>query len=192
MRKFGIAMAIATTAVACAARADDKPLPLEPAPWSALTSPEAAVKVAFEKVCLRAMLGDQPIGPIAVANRLLPVDPRGAGATPDDKVWRLASLGRVFVVAWKDGSCTSSSERGDPDILSRQVLTAIASAGVALRQGQTYPADDGGSRVAWCSEGPQPWVLAIVTRRGAKGRRPAIVTTLFKAKGDAPAFCRSA
>ena len=192
MRQIAILICAGAMLSADAAKALDKPLPLEPAPWAALTSPEAAVRVAFEKVCLRAMLESQPIGPIAVSNRLLPVDARSAGATADDNAWRLASLGRVFVVAWKDGSCSSSSERGDPDVLSRQVLEAAAAHGLVLRAGQSYPASDGGQRAAWCSEGLQPWVLAITTRRESKGRRPAIVTTLFRAKGDAPEFCRAA
>ncbi|HEV2532540.1 hypothetical protein [Phenylobacterium sp.] len=192
MRKIGILLGVAAALSVGTAMANEGPLPLEPAPWAALTSPEAAMKVAFEKVCLRAMMENRSVGPVAVANRLLKVDARGAGGTSADQAWRLASLGRVFVVAWQDGSCSSSSERGDPDTLSRQVLAAVADHGLVLREGQTYPAESGGRRVAWCSEGPQPWVLAIVTRREDKGRRPAIVTTLFRAKGDAPAFCRAA
>ena len=192
MRRTGILLGVAVLLSASAAAADEPRLPSEPTPWAALTSPEAAMKVAFEKVCLRAMLENRSVGQVAVANMLLKVDARPAGATAADQAWRLASLGRVFVVAWQDGSCSSSSERGDPDVLSRQVLAAAMDHGLTLRQGQTYPANDGGERVAWCSEGPQPWVLAITTRRRDKGRRPAIVTTLFKAKGDAPEFCRAA
>jgi hypothetical protein len=190
MRSISGLLAVAVALCAGGAHAENKPLPLEPAPWAALTSPDAAVKVAFEKVCLPAILDGRPVGPIAVANRLLKVDARQAGATSADEAWRLASLGRVFVVAWSDGSCSSSSERGDPEALSRQVLAAVAARGIVLHQGVTGPADGDGRRVAWCSDGPQPLVLAIITRGGHKGRRPALVTTLFKARGESPPFCR--
>jgi hypothetical protein len=189
MRWIGRLLAVAIATCAGEALANDKP-PLEPAPWAALTSPEAAVKVAFEKVCLPAILDGRPVGPIAVANRLLKIDGREAGATAADEAWRLASLGRVFVVAWSDGSCSSSSERGDPKALSRQVLAAVAERGIVLHEGLTVPADEHGRRVAWCSEGPQPLVLALITRSGHKGRRPALVATLFKARGESPPFCR--
>ena len=192
MRRFVAVLSALWLAAAGAAQAEEKPFPLEPAPWGALTSPEAAMKVAFEKVCLRAMLEGQPVGPIAVANRLLKVDPRSAGAEDAEGAWRLASLGRVFVVAWKDGSCSSSSERGDPETLSQQVLAAVAARGIELHQGLVVPAADNGQRIAWCGDGPQPWVLTLITRRGRKGRRPALVTTLFKARGNSPSFCRPA
>ena len=179
-------------ALALALQTDPAPLPKarEPAPWGALLSAEAAMDVAFTKVCLPAMLESRSIEDLAVANRMIAVSSRDAGAGPQDKVWRLASLGRVYVVAWADGACSSSSERGDATKLAERVLAALRGAGVAMAPGAAgEPAANGGRRDVWCGPGPNPVVLAVTTRADKRSRRPAILTTLFKARSPAPPFC---
>lgn len=170
--------------------AQDKPRPDEHPPFAALTSPSAALKVAFEEVCLPAILDGQSVETLAIQRHLISVNPKLAGFSGEVKTWRLASLGQVYVAAWSDGTCSTTVERGDPEALKAQALAAVRARGIELTEGLSQPAKAGGINIAYCSPGPQPVVLGIITPADKKSPRGAIFLNLFRAKGDQPEFCR--
>jgi hypothetical protein len=171
------------------AAAQDKPRPDDHPPIAALTSPSAAVKVAFEEVCLPAILDGQPVETLAIQRHLVSVNPKLAGFSGEVKTWRLASLGQVYVAAWSDGTCSVTSERGDPEALRQQVLDAMAARGIRLTAGLAQPAKADGINQAYCEAGSHPLVLSIITPVDKKSRRGAVFTNLFRARGERPSFC---
>jgi len=112
-----------------------------------------------------------------------------AGFSGDVKVWRLASLGPVYVAAWGDGTCSATSQRGDPEALKRQVLAAVAARGLTLAPGRAVDAQADGINQAFCGSPPQPVVVSIITPANKQSRRGAIFINLFRAKGERPSFC---
>lgn len=160
------------------------------APFAALVSNEAAVRVAFGDVCLRGVLEGRDYGELALYNHLVPTRPTLAGAGPDDRAWRLASLGDVYVVAWKDGSCSTSYERGDAEALVKTALAIFSVNGVEGLSGLTEPTDHGkAERRSYCAPGDNPVVTALTVKVDRRAKRPALVTTSFRAKALRPSFC---
>ncbi|HET9160503.1 MAG TPA: hypothetical protein VFN88_07810 [Caulobacteraceae bacterium] len=187
-----VATLAALTTLSSTAQAQDKPGPDGHPPFGSLTSPSAALKVAFEEVCVPAILDRQPVEVLAVQRYLVSVNPRLAGFSGEVKTWRLGSLGKVYVAAWADGTCSVTVERGDPDALKAQALAAIKARGIELTQGSVQPAQADGVNVAYCGPPPQPIVLGILSPSDKRSRRPAIFLNLFRAKGDHPSLCNAA
>jgi hypothetical protein len=173
-----------------AAQAQDRPKPDDRPPWKALTSHSAALTVAFEEVCLPAILDRQPVATLAIQRHLVEVKPKLAGFSGDVRTWRLASLGHVYVAAWADGTCSVSLQRGAPEDLRKQVLDAVAARNVVLSPGRPQAAKADGVNTDYCSASPQPLVVSIITPAGKKSRRPAIFVNAFRARGAEPSFCK--
>ena len=163
----------------------------QPAPWGALVAPEKALEVVVDQVCLPAMLERTAVEPLARGRHMIEGKAKRGAPSTGDRVWKLASLGDVHVALWADGTCSSAVEFGDPDKLEQLVLAAAKAKGLVLTPGLSGPAADGGVRQAWCSAERPPFVIAII-KKTKGGRRPAIVTTAFWAKGDYPDFCNPA
>jgi hypothetical protein len=176
---------------ATGAQAQDKPRPDDRAPWKALTSHSAALKVAFEEVCLPAILDRQPVETLAIQRHLVEVKPKLAGFSGEVRTWRLASLGHVYVAAWADGTCSVSMQRGTSEDMRRQVLDAVAARQITLAPGVAQPAKGDGVNTAYCSAPPQPLVVSIITPATRRSRRPALFVNVFKARGVEPSFCRA-
>jgi hypothetical protein len=186
-------LAVAATVIAASAtavQAQDRPRPDDRAPWKALTSHSAALKVAFEEVCLPAVLEGRNVETLAIQRHLVEVKPKLAGFSGEVRTWRLASLGHVHVAAWADGTCSVSMQRGTSEDMRRQVLDAVAARNVTLAPGISQPAKADGVNTAYCSAPPQPLVVSIITPANKKSRRPAILVNVFRARGAEPSFCR--
>jgi hypothetical protein len=154
-------------------------------------SPEESFRIAFEDVCLRATFGGAPVAEVARARRLVGVSPREAGAGPQDKAWRIGLRTAVYVAAWADGSCSTSVTKGDPQAFAAAALRMAEASGRIFHPGLSQPLPgDAGTRTAYCTGETRPFVLVLTTRSGA-ARRPALVTTTFRARGDRPEFCNA-
>ena len=171
------------------AQAQDKPRPDDHAPWKALTSSSAALKVVFDEICLPAILDGQSVARLAVQRHLVEVNPKLAGFSGDVRTWRLASLAHVYVAAWGDGTCSATVDRGDADAFRRQVLDAVAARNIILASGASQPAKADGVNTAYCSAPPQPLVISIITPADRRSRRPAIFVNAFRSRGVEPSFC---
>jgi hypothetical protein len=169
-------------AATTSARAEEASSP----PWRALTSAKAALDVAFGRVCLPAILESGSIEQRALGAYMAPVSARGLGAigaTEADKAWRLGSMAEVSVVAWSDGSCSVSIGRGDAAELSSAVRAALAARSEGFVEGQTAAVDSGrGVRTAYCTPQSPPVVVGVTTP-APHTRRPALVATIFRARG---------
>jgi hypothetical protein len=188
-RTFAATAAVISIA-ANAAQAQDRPRPDDHPPWKALTSSSAALKVVFDEVCLSAALNDRSVEALAIERHLVEVKPKLAGFSGDVRTWRLASLSPVYVVAWADGTCSATVERGDPEAFRQQVLETLAAHDIKVTRGQSQAALGDGVNVPYCTSPPQPLVVSIITPTTKKSRRPAILLNVFKAKGELPSFCR--
>lgn len=157
-------------------------------PWSSLTSPTAALKVALDEVCLPAILDGRPIGDVAEESYLRPVPPRSTGSSQAIAAWRLASWHNVYVMQLPNGGCSVSLEAGDAGDLAAAAV-AMAQARADFTQGQTVPVRNGeAENTAWCaSEADRPVVVGVLRKRS--GRGPALVVNVFRAQGARPSFC---
>jgi hypothetical protein len=160
-------------------------------PWSSLTSPSAALKVALDEVCLPAVMEGRPIRDLAEARYLRAVAPRSTGSPTAVAAWRLASWHEVHVMELPNGGCSASLEAGDADALYAEAV-AMINARAAFAPGLATPtADRNGENVAWCSpEATRPVIAGIVRR--TQGRRAALLVNVFRAQGARPPFCAAA
>lgn len=159
------------------------------APYAALLSASAALKVVVDEVCAPAVINGGSIEVLAKARHMQPVDPRRAGSAMATRAWRLASLGDVHVFELPNGGCSASVERGDPEVLHREALGYLTARRPDLALGQSQPADNGRAhREAYCSTEPRPIVAALLKKVG-RSRRPAFLLNLFRAEAARPAFC---
>ncbi|MBJ7319962.1 MAG: hypothetical protein JHC96_14290 [Brevundimonas sp.] len=165
--------------------------PTQPAPWAALTSPMAAMEIVVSDICLTAVRENRPVEALALDHWLRPVPPRTTGSPLAVAAWRLASYSDVYVMALPDGGCSASVEAGDPKALNDAAVGLLAKHG-DFRRGETLVAEDH-SRTAWCTgEADRPLVVALAQANKARmagGRRPALITNVFRAAGARPGFC---
>ncbi len=169
---------------------DQAPAPQErgPAPFAALTSPTAALKVAFDEVCLPAVLEGRSLEDLAHQRYLVPVNPRSTGSPTATAAWRLASYSHVYVVALPGGGCSVAVEGGDPEGLNAAAI-AMMKAWAAFAPAAPEPTADGkAERTAWCTpEANRPYFIALLRR--TSGRRNALVANVQRAQGLRPSFC---
>ena len=163
--------------------------PTRPEPWSALTSPTAAMSIVFSDVCMTAVRDGSSIEALALDHWLRPVSPASTGSPTATAAWRLASYSNVFVMALPDGGCSASVEAGDPQALQDAAAALTTRHGVFIR-GQTVVGDDN-HRTAWCTGEAQRPLIAVLVRR-TNGRRAAFVANVFRAERDRPGFCAPA
>lgn len=160
--------------------AKDKP------PWGALTDTVGAAEIVLRDVCLPGILEQKPIGELAVYEHMVPMPSRLVNAGPADKVWRLASLGHTYAVAWADGSCSTYSGRGAPDALRAMAERTILARPEGFVVGRSSPEDDGRVlRTVYCAriEGGR-LVATITTPLGKAGRKArALSSTVYRAPG---------
>ena len=159
-----------------------------PAPFSALTSPTAALKVAFDEVCLPSVLEGRSLEELARQRYLVPVNPRSTGSSTATAAWRLASYSHVYVVALPGGGCSVGVEGGDPDGLNAAAIEMMQ-ARAAFAPAAPEPVDNGkAERTAWCTpEANRPYFIALLRR--TSGRRNAFVANVLRAQGLRPSFC---
>lgn len=187
MNRLACMLLLALTVASCASappQGDGSP------PWSSLTSPTAALRVALEEVCLPAILEDRPIGPLAEARYLRAVAPRSTGSPQATAAWRLGSWHEVFVMQLPNGGCSLSLEAGDAEALASEAQSMLL-ARAQFTQGQSLPSADGNAiNTAWCTPEPhRPVVAGIVKRTG--GRRVALLINVFRAQDARPEFCQT-
>lgn len=190
---MGVAAALGSMALAMAAQPTTAPEAKQPAPWAAMTSVPKAIEIALGEVCVPAVLEGRSIEALALANHLVAMPPKAANATPQSQVWRLASITAVYVVDWHDGSCTAFAERGSPSDLSAMAREIIQARPEGLKPGVTEPADDGRIlRTSYCTQGVEhPFVVTVTTAQPGAKRTRALSSTVFKARGSFPRFCRA-
>ena len=185
MRSTALFAVLALTVSACA----PGPRPdRAPAPWAALTSPTAALKVAFDEVCVAAVMEGGGLEQLALRHYLVPVSPHSTRSPTATAAWRLASYSNVFVMALPDGACSVSVEGGDPDALN-VVAIEMLKARAAFAPSVPQPSTDGNAeRIAWCTpEAQRPYVVTLLRR--TSGRRVAFLANAFRAQGARPPFC---
>lgn len=176
-----LALALAL-ALGGSASAQDRPRP----PWSALTSPTAAMKVAFDEVCLTAVAEGRSIETLALDHYLRAVRPGSTGSPSATAAWRLGSWSNVYVMALPGGGCSASIEAGDPEGLNTAAITAM------MAHGSFSPAApetvNNAERIAWCTgEADRPLIVVLLKKTG--GRRDAFLANVFRAQGARPPFC---
>lgn len=161
----------------------------QPAPYAALTSPTAAMTIAFSDVCMTAVRDGASIEALALDHWLRPVSPRSTGSPTATAAWRLASYSKVFVAALPDGGCSAGVEGGDPEGLRSEALALLSRHGDFI-EGQTFTQEDN-VRTAWCTaELHRPLITVLVKR--TRGRRLAFVANVFRAQDARPSFCAPA
>lgn len=190
MRSMGVTTVLAVAALATAgfAPVSGQTGRTQPAPYGALTSPTAAMRIVFSGVCLTAIRDGRSVETLALDNWLRPVPPRSTGSPTATAAWRLASYSKVYVVTLPNAGCSASVEGGDPEGLRAAALEILAEQG-GFAEGQTVAAEDN-SRTVWCTaEEVRPLVVVLVQR--TRGRRPAFVANVFHAENARPSFCRA-
>ena len=159
-----------------------------PPPWSALTSPTAALKVAFDEVCVSSVIENLSLEQLALQRYLVPINPRRTGSPTAIKAWRLASYSDVNVMALPDGVCSVSVEGGDPDGLNAAAFAMLKARADFVPSATTLVDNGKAERTAWCtSEADRPYVVALLRR--TSGRRVAFLANVFRAQGPRPSFC---
>lgn len=189
MNRFAGAMA-ALAAVSLSACASAPPSASErgPAPWAALTSPTAALKVAFDEVCVASVMEGRPLEQLALQHSLVAVSPRSTGSPTATAAWRLASVSNVYVMALPDGNCSASVEGGDPDTLNAAAIEMLKARAAFAPIAPEPTADRQAERTAWCTpEADRPYAVALLRR--TSGRRAAFVANVLRAQGARPPFC---
>ncbi|PIB96015.1 hypothetical protein [Caulobacter sp. X] len=142
----------------------------------------AAGRVAFGEVCLKAVAEGRPVADLAQAAAMEPVTPTTVGATLNDKAWKVGRIQPAHVVAWTDGGCTASVDRGDPAALSAMARAAILARPEGFRAGVSGLYD--GERVErsiYCAERKGRWIVASITVPGPKanGRTRALSSSAY-------------
>lgn len=142
----------------------------------------AAGRIAFAEVCLKAVAEGRSIGDLAQAKGMESVAPTALGATVNDKAWKAGLLQPAHVVAWPDGGCTVSVDRGDPAALSAMARDAILARAEGFRAGASGLYD--GERVlrsVYCAERKGRWTVATITVPGPKadGRTRALSSSVY-------------
>jgi len=158
-----------------------------PAPWAALVSPSAALKVVVEEVCIPAILDGGSIEQLALSRYMLPVDPRRAGSPSATRAWRLASYSDIHVFELPNGGCSASVEAGSAEELASAAVSALRARRPDFRAGLVQ-SSGGAERTAYCTDGERPFVAAVV-RKTARSRDTAFLLNLFRAESDRPSFC---
>ncbi|MDZ4760498.1 MAG: hypothetical protein SGJ21_05445 [Alphaproteobacteria bacterium] len=161
-----------------------------PAPYAALTSSDAALKVAFDEVCVPTVLAGGDFATLAKTRYMVEMKPVRDSTGQSSQVFRLASIDEVTATLWADGSCMVGIERGDSEALSAKALASLEARGHVMAAGISSPAPNDGTRAAWCNSDPRPLMLAITTPTGKASKRQALVATLYRAKGGASDICR--
>jgi hypothetical protein len=155
---------------------------VEPAADSPPFDATAAGRVAFAEVCLKAVAEGRPVADLAQAAGMEPVTPTTVGATPNDKAWKVGVIQPAHVVAWTDGGCTASVDRGDPALLSAMARAIILARPEGFRAGVSGLYD--GERVErsiYCAERNGRWTVASITVPGPKadGRTRALSSSAY-------------
>lgn len=192
MRSTTLLVAMAASISACAsATSSGTHSGRGPAPYAALTSPTAALKVAFDEVCVPSIMDGQSLEQLALQHYLVAVSPRSTGSPTATAAWRLASYSQVYVVALPTGGCSVSVEGGDPDGLNAAAVEMLrARAAFAPKAAGTSP-DGKAERTAWCTpEADRPWFASLMRR--TSGGRNAFVANVQRAEGARPSFCPAA
>ncbi len=172
---------------ACASSPAPRPGDGSP-PWSSLTSPTAALKVALDEVCLPAILENRAIAELAEARYLVSVPPRSTGSAQATAAWRLGSWHNVHVMQLPNGGCSVSLEAGNAEDLAASAVE-MAQARAAFTRGVATPARNGeAENTAWCSAGNDRPVVVGVLRK-LSGRGDALVVNVFRAAAARPSFC---
>lgn len=154
----------------------------EPAADSPTLDATAAGRIAFADVCLKAVAEGRPVADLAQVLGMEPVTPTTAGATLNDKAWKVGAIQPARVVAWTGGGCTASVDRGDPAALSAMARAAILARPEGFRAGVSGLYD--GERVErsiYCAERNGRWTVASITVPGPKadGRTRALSSSAY-------------
>jgi hypothetical protein len=158
------------------------------APWAALTSPTAALKVAFDEVCVASVMEGRSLEQLALQHYLVAVSPRSTGSPTATAAWRLASYSSVYVVALPTGGCSVSVEGGDPDGLNAAAVEMLRARAAFAPLAAGMSPDGKAERTAWCTpEADRPWFASLMRR--TSGRRNAFVANVTRAQGARPSFC---
>jgi hypothetical protein len=160
-----------------------------PAPYGALVSSSEALKVVFDEVCIPVVLEGGDFVTLAKSRYMVEVKSASDTTGQSSKTFRLASMGEVTATLWEDGSCMVGLERGESDELHAQALSALTSRGHAMKAGVSSPAPNDGARAAFCNADPRPLILVVTKPASKSSKRPALVGTLYRAKGGASDIC---
>ncbi|HZV85032.1 MAG TPA: hypothetical protein VFF48_08610 [Brevundimonas sp.] len=185
MSRFGPVLAAASLMLAAPATAQER----GPPPWAALTSPTAAMEVAFDKVCLAALMSGRTIDDLAYENHLVSVAPRTTGSPTAQRAWRLASWSQVYVMALPNGACSASVEGGDAGGLNAAAVAALQAR--ALFTAGQRDVTNGAERTAWCTTENQRPLVAVLLKK-LRGDRVAFLANVFRTQADRPPFCSPA
>jgi len=160
-----------------------------PAPYAALTSGDEALKVVFDVVCLPTVLDGADFVTLAKSHYLVEGKPQADPTGQTNQSFVLASMAHATATRFSDGTCMIGIERGEPAAYRDHILNLLAAKGQMMRKGQIDKARTGGDRVVYCNTDPRPLMLILNTPDGPKSKRPAIVASLYRAKGGASDIC---
>jgi hypothetical protein len=147
------------------------------------------LKVVFDEVCMPVVLDGGDFVTLAKSRYMVEVKPGTDSTGQSSQTFRLASFGEVNATLWADGSCMVGLERGNSEALGAQALASLAARGQAMTRGTSGPAPNDGARTAFCNADPRPLILAVTTPASKSSRRPALVATLYRARGGASDIC---
>lgn len=160
-----------------------------PAPYAALTSTSAGLKVVFDEVCIPVVLDGGDFVTLSKSRHMVETKASTDTTGQSSQSFRVASFGEITATLWADGSCMVALERGDSSELRDQVLASLTARGHAMTRGISGAAPNDGARMAFCNADPRPLVLALTTPASKSSRRLALVATLYRAKGGASDIC---
>jgi hypothetical protein len=183
-------LALGLTGCGTASGPDRDGITRGPAPYAALTSGDEALKVVFDQVCLPAVLDGGDFVTLAKSHYLVADKPPKDSTGQSGETFALAAMAHAYATRWADGSCMITIERGDASAYRAHVLAALAEKGQTTTPGIVTPVPNGGVRSGFCNPDPRPLILAMTTPDGPKSKRPAIVATLYRAKGGASDICK--
>jgi hypothetical protein len=152
-------------------------------------SSSEALKVVFDEVCVPVILDGGDFVALAKSRYMVETKASTDSTGQTSHSFRLASFGEVTATLWADGSCMVGLERGDSSELQAQVLAALAARGHTMTRGVSSSAPNDGARMAFCNADQRPLLLSVTTPASKSSKRPALVATLYRAKGSASDIC---
>jgi len=184
MRLGLLVVALGLVAPPALAQESSSPPMRAKAPWGALTDIVGAGEITLGRVCLPGIVERKAIADLAYTEWLVSMPPKSVGASPADKVWRLASLSPVYAVAWGDGSCSTYVDRGPSDKLREMADRVIRARPEGFVLDRTATVADGGvERSIYCGGGPEARYVATITTPVGRptGHARALASTVYRA-----------
>jgi hypothetical protein len=146
-------------------------------------------KQALDGGCLASIMDGKPLSEVmAAAANAKSVPPKDTGSPTATAAWRIGPANPTYVMELPGGACSASVMLGDPQRLYDAAVALIQARGTFTLGKVDTSAKGDAQRTAWCTSGPNPYVVAIYKR--TTGTRDAFLANIFKAQGAQFSACR--